>query len=148
MSITKSSMKWSRQVQVKRNRNIVMCLDAFCFREWRSIQKIKVLSGGEKSRVALAKTLISEANFCCWTNPPTTWILFQKTFWSRPCNNMPEHSWSFHTTDTSSVRSRIKSGTSKTSRLKISGHVWWVRILAQEKWDRCWTRKTWNPAHR
>lgn len=57
-------------------RNVLGC---FLFSDEEAFKKIKVLSGGEKSRVALAKTLISEANFY-WMNQPTTWILFQKTF--------------------------------------------------------------------
>src|SRR6185369_11097255 len=38
-------------------------LGCFLFSNEDVFKKIKVLSGGEKSRVALAKTLISEANF-------------------------------------------------------------------------------------
>src|SRR5690606_19178489 len=38
-------------------------LGSFLFTSDDVFKKIKVLSGGEKSRVALAKTLISEANF-------------------------------------------------------------------------------------
>nr|MCU0398938.1 ATP-binding cassette domain-containing protein [Cyclobacteriaceae bacterium] len=41
-------------------RNVLGC---FLFSDEDVYKKIKVLSGGEKSRVALAKTLISEANF-------------------------------------------------------------------------------------
>src|SRR5690606_29564826 len=41
-------------------RNVLGC---FLFSDEDQFKKIKVLSGGEKSRVALAKTLISEANF-------------------------------------------------------------------------------------
>ena len=47
-------------------RNVLGC---FLFTDEDQFKKIKVLSGGDKSRVALAKTLISEANFLLLDEP-------------------------------------------------------------------------------
>jgi microcin C transport system ATP-binding protein len=31
-------------------------------------------SGGQRQRIALARALVVEPNFWCWTNPPVRWM--------------------------------------------------------------------------
>jgi hypothetical protein len=54
---------------------------------------VNVLSGGERRRVALCRLLLQESRtFCCWTNPPTTWMPKAWPGWNSTCSSMPARS--------------------------------------------------------
>ena len=43
------------------------------------------LSGGEKQRVGIARTLLKTRRSCCWTKPPARWTARQNTRFRTPC---------------------------------------------------------------
>jgi ATPase components of ABC transporters with duplicated ATPase domains len=61
-------------IQNGQNRHLIGYLQDFLFSPEKSRTPVKVLSGGEKNRLMLAKLFSRPANVWCWTNPPTIWI--------------------------------------------------------------------------
>ena len=51
------------------------------------------LSGGERGRLHLAKTLLRAATCCCWTNRPTIWTWKPCARWKMRCWSSPAACW-------------------------------------------------------
>jgi hypothetical protein len=47
------------------------------------------LSGGERGRLHLAKTLLQGGNVCCWTNHRMIWTWKPCVRWKMRCWNLP-----------------------------------------------------------
>jgi ATP-binding cassette subfamily F protein 3 len=62
-------------------------LGCFLFSGDDVFKTLGVLSGGERNRYALARILVSPANFCCWTSRRITWICARRMCcWRRSRN--------------------------------------------------------------
>ncbi len=67
----------------KREINTRSYVGSFNFKGGDQQKKVGLLSGGERNRVHLAKTLRTAATCCCSTSPPTTWT-------SRRCRTLED----------------------------------------------------------
>lgn len=90
--------------------NIKKVLSGMGFAQDTWTKNIAVLSGGELTRLRLAKLLLQSRTSSFWTSPPTTSILRRWNGWKPTSRAIPERSSSSAMTATSSITSVRRSG--------------------------------------
>lgn len=63
-------------------------LGRFNFKGSDQQKKVGHLSGGERGRLHLAKTLMMVEMSCFWTNHPTIWMSKHCARWKTPCSSL------------------------------------------------------------
>lgn len=94
--------------------NIKKVLSGMGFAQDTWQKNIAVLSGGELTRLRLAKLLLESRTCSFWTSPPTTWTLPPWNGWKTTSKAIPARCWWSATTATSSITCVRRSGRSPT----------------------------------